>query len=61
MLIGVIIKSGLQDWQIIQQKAAKDVDGCKVTPWTLCEMQQDRKWQITLKGIPAGGLYRVET
>lgn len=29
--------------------------------WTRAETEQDGKWNVTLRDVPAGGLYRVET
>ena len=83
---GVSIKSGVSDWQIVQQHdgkadlklkgewswpsalrepsvVARVVDeetGMPVLPWTSL-MTADGSFEGTLSGVPAGGLYRIET
>ncbi|MBW4079932.1 sialate O-acetylesterase [Paenibacillus sp. S150] len=33
-----------------------------IVPWTRCHQEDDgRRWSIVLSGVPAGGLYRIET
>lgn len=89
MNIGVIIKEGIEDWQIIQQqngigeimlkgiwceqepgrffgvfvRVVKEDTGENVILWTKAKESKRKKnqWSIALKGIPAGGLYRIET
>lgn len=89
MNIGVIIKEGIEDWQIIQQqkgtgeitlkgiwceqepgkffgvfvRVVKEDTGENVILWTRAKesRQKEKHWSVTLKGIPAGGLYRIET
>lgn len=39
----------------------KEDTGDLVLPWQVSEELGKEKWQITLRDVPAGGLYRVET
>lgn len=88
MSTSVVIKNGLQDFQILQQengyarvrvsgtwslsdpaskiqcisiRVLREDSGEAVIPWTPCEIYGKNRWKATLKNIPAGGLYRVET
>ncbi|WP_256761909.1 sialate O-acetylesterase [Cohnella sp. WQ 127256] len=42
-------------------RIVNEADGRIVVPWRPCKMQVEQTWEITLDGIPAGGLYRLET
>ncbi len=46
---------------VVKARIAYETNGESVLPWTLCETCEDGTWQITLEGVPAGGLYRIET
>lgn len=35
--------------------------GSILIPWTQCENYGKNRWKVTLRNIPAGGLYRIET
>ena len=35
--------------------------GEEIVPWTQGETPDDRTWRLVLRGVPAGGLYRLET
>lgn len=87
MQIGVIIREGLQDFQIIQQKngvgdisisgiwikpenideadvlirVVSESTGDTVIPWIKCDKTEDCGWNVVIRSIPAGGLYRIET
>lgn len=87
MQIGVVIKQGPKEWQILQQmngcanielsgewieldpptpskvyaRLVKEETGEPVIQWTECEYPEQYGWRVTLKNVPAGGLYRVET
>lgn len=87
-LFGVIIETGPQDWQILQQEngfadiylsgnlyinqslngseriLARVLDentGILVGAPAVTTLNSEKKWELTLKNIPAGGLYRIET
>lgn len=42
-------------------RVVREDTGEAVIPWTKAETTDSHDWKITLKDIPAGGLYRVET
>lgn len=42
-------------------KVVDENDGRVVVPYVKCEMLADRKWHVTIKNVPAGGLYRIES
>lgn len=46
---------------VVFARIVREDSGDIVHPWTECEALADQHWQITLRNIPAGGLYRVET
>lgn len=48
----------------VEVRLVYEGSGCPVSAaldWTAARMAPDRAWSILLSGIPAGGLYRVET
>lgn len=100
MRYGVLIDSGVTDWQIVQQdetgkaeirlrghytttrlappvpfqfeavdgraveiyaRVVQEETGGQVLPWQACTLEADDRWHTALAGVPAGGLYRVET
>lgn len=42
-------------------RVVNEADSGDVLRWAPCEMLPDRQWRTTLRSIPTGGLYRVET
>ncbi|BBH22125.1 hypothetical protein Back11_34700 [Paenibacillus baekrokdamisoli] len=42
-------------------RIVNEADGRIVVAWQPCMMQEGQTWKITMDGIPAGGLYRLET
>lgn len=42
-------------------RVVREENGGIVVPWQESENTEPGKWRITVRGIPAGGLYRVET
>lgn len=87
-MFGVMITSGLKDWQIVQQidgaadfhlegtyqrqnsgdyaeiyvRVVREDSGENVIFWTPANIYtDDMTWEITLKNVPAGGLYRIES
>ncbi len=42
-------------------RVVREDSGDTVCPWTECRVSDENLWNIVLTGIPAGGLYRVET
>jgi sialate O-acetylesterase len=42
-------------------RIVREEDGSVAVDWVRGEMGPDREWRVTLKGIPAGGLYRIVT
>lgn len=85
--IGVIMETGPQDWQILQQhngcanialsgrydpldkkppyrvwtRIVREASGEPVIGWTPARTGEDKSWSTVLEGVPAGGLYRLET
>lgn len=48
----------------IEARVVREADGAPVTAaldWQPAAVLPDRRWELTLDGIPAGGLYRIET
>ena len=47
----------------VEARLVHESSGCPVSAaldWAKAEMGQDKTWRITLRDVPAGGLYRVE-
>lgn len=42
-------------------RVVKEDTGDSIVTWTECEHLEDNRWQVTIKGVPTGGLYRIET
>lgn len=42
-------------------RIVREDSGDTVCPWTECRVSGENRWDIVLAGIPAGGLYRIET
>lgn len=42
-------------------RMVREDTGATVMPWQTCEEPEERKWEITIRNVPAGGLYRIET
>jgi len=45
----------------IYARVVHEETGESVIPWQPCIHLEDQRWEITISGIPAGGLYRIET
>jgi sialate O-acetylesterase len=45
----------------VYARIVREDTGESILPWTKAEVCGDHRWVITLRGIPSGGLYRVET
>lgn len=45
----------------VKARVALENTGESVLPWQLCDVTEDGHWSTTLKNVPAGGLYRLET
>jgi sialate O-acetylesterase len=48
----------------VEARVVRESDGAPVTAktdWTAARLLPDQRWELTLTGIPAGGLYRLET
>ncbi len=45
----------------VKARVALESSGESVIPWTLCQVTDDARWEITFQDVPAGGLYRIET
>jgi len=50
----------LKDKSVYARVVDEDTGGT-VIPWTLCHPSGKNQWSVILAGVPAGGLYRVET
>ncbi|MBM7564284.1 sialate O-acetylesterase [Paenibacillus sacheonensis] len=42
-------------------RVVNENDGTETVGWTACRMFGDDKWEVELRDVPAGGLYRIET
>ncbi|WP_409342074.1 sialate O-acetylesterase [Paenibacillus sp. MBLB4367] len=45
----------------VYARVVREDEGGMIVPWQPCSMSGEEKWSAVLSGIPAGGLYRVET
>lgn len=45
----------------VRARLVREDSGEDVLPWQLCELTGGGRWRTALTGVPAGGLYRVET
>jgi sialate O-acetylesterase len=45
----------------VYARVVREDSGDCVIPWTKCVASAGNHWEVVLTGIPAGGLYRVET
>ena len=45
----------------VMARIVREDTGESVIPWRKCALSDDRSWRVSLEGIPAGGLYRIET
>ena len=48
----------------VEARLVREADGAPVTTaldWQVAELLPDQAWRLTLRGVPAGGLYRLET
>jgi sialate O-acetylesterase len=51
-----------EKWDIgIFARIVSENTGDVIVPWKKSDYMRDGKWKITLKEVPAGGLYRIET
>ena len=45
----------------VKARIAREDNGESVVPWTICEITGEGRWRVRFYGVPAGGLYRLET
>lgn len=45
----------------VYARVVREDSGDCVIPWTKCASSAGNRWNVRLPGVPAGGLYRVET
>jgi len=48
----------------VEARVVREADGAPVTArldWTAARLLPDERWELRLQGVPAGGLYRLET
>jgi hypothetical protein len=45
----------------VYARVTDEESGLPVVPWHKADMEDDSSWSIVLRGISAGGLYRIET
>lgn len=50
-----------QDKGIVFARIVKEDTGEEVIPWRKAQDTVENRWQIEIREIPAGGLYRLET
>lgn len=53
-------KGGTGVGNVYARVVREDSSDC-VIPWTECAASAENRWNVVLSGVPAGGLYRVET
>jgi len=46
---------------VVFARVVSEDNGFPVIPWTKCNVTGENEWQVVLKDVPAGGLYRIET
>lgn len=59
-LFGIYLYEGEAELKVHIRLVREDT-GSVIIPWTQCQHTKEGKWNVTLKNIPAGGLYRIET
>ncbi|HEY5585888.1 MAG TPA: sialate O-acetylesterase [Ruminiclostridium sp.] len=42
-------------------RIVREDTGAVVIPWQTCEELEERKWKTTIRDVPSGGLYRIES
>lgn len=42
-------------------RVVREDSGAVIVPWQPCEAIGSNKWEVTIRNVPAGGLYRIET
>jgi hypothetical protein len=47
--------------RVVYARVVDEETGFPVEPWTPAPVSGDNRWEILLRDIPAGGLYRIET
>ncbi|GHU18696.1 hypothetical protein FACS1894163_10990 [Spirochaetia bacterium] len=45
----------------VYARVTDEESGLPIAPWQKADREDDASWSLVLRGIPAGGLYRVET
>jgi hypothetical protein len=58
-----VYRTDAKDFRV-EARLVRETDGTPVTAkldWTPAKLLPDQKWEQTLSGVPAGGLYRLET
>ena len=55
------LPEGMEGDARVYARLVKEDCGENVVPWTECLHHDGNRWEIVLRDVPAGGLYRIET
>jgi hypothetical protein len=47
--------------RVVYARVVDEETGFPIEPWTRASVSGDNRWELMLRDIPAGGLYRIET